>query len=51
MRGQEIAEMQHQVKREDVADTDDLRLGVIRAHHRLSFLQRGKQHLVCIVAA
>ena len=51
MRGQEIAKMQHQVKREDVADTDDLRLRVIRAHHRLSFLQGGEQHLVGIGAA
>src|SRR6476646_8499645 len=48
MRGKQIAEMEDQVKREDVADTDDLRLRVIRAHHRLSFLQGGKQHLVGI---
>ena len=42
--------MQHQVEREDVADADDLRLGVVGARHRLCFLQRGEQHLVDIVA-
>ena len=40
--------MQDQVKREDIAYTDDLGLGIVRADHRLRFLQGGEQHLVSI---
>ena len=50
MIGQKIAEVQHHVQRQDIADPDDLGLGVIEAHCGMRSLQRREQHLVGIVA-
>ena len=50
MIGQKIAEVQHQVQRQDVADADDLRLGVVEARRGMGLLQCREQHAVGIVA-
>ena len=42
--------MQCQIKRENIADTEDLGLGVIGAHQRLRFVQRREEPLVGAVA-
>ena len=50
MIGQKIAEVQHHVQRQDIADPYDLGLGVVEAHGGVRSLQRREQHLVGIVA-
>ena len=42
--GQKIAEVQHHVQRQDIADPDDLRLGVVEARCGMGSLQRREQH-------